>query len=285
MSPSIGGSGRVLADLDGAVAHLQRVVHHQPAEQRLADAGDQLDRLGHHDRADGGAQHAKHTALRAGRHHARRRRLGVEIAVLRAVLGPEHADLALEAEDRTPHVRLAEQHASVVDQVAGGEVVRAVQDQVVPGEDVQGVGRVQPIGVQVDRDQRVDLGDRLLGRDRLALADVGLAMDHLTLQVRLVDDIEVEDAEGADPGGGEVEQRRGPESARPDHQHLGVLQPLLPGHPDVGNDQVARVPLHLLLGQRVGRLDQRGKTHRHSLLSTALSACRDSPPGHGTGVR
>jgi len=36
---------RVLADLDGAVAHLQGVVDHQPADQRLADPGDDLDGL------------------------------------------------------------------------------------------------------------------------------------------------------------------------------------------------------------------------------------------------
>ena len=33
------------------------------------------------DRADAGAQHAEHAALGAARHHARRRRLGVEAAV------------------------------------------------------------------------------------------------------------------------------------------------------------------------------------------------------------
>ena len=103
---------RVLADLDLAVGHLQRVVDHQPADQRLADAGEQLDRLGDLDRADRRAQHAEHAALGAGRDHAGRRRLRVEAAVARAVLGPEHAGLAVEAVDRAPHVRLAEQHAA-----------------------------------------------------------------------------------------------------------------------------------------------------------------------------
>ena len=40
------------------------------------------------------------------------------------------------------------------------------------------------------------------------LADVGHAVDHLALQVGLVDHVEVDDAEGADAGGGQVEQSR-----------------------------------------------------------------------------
>ena len=100
--------------------------------------------------------------------------------------------------------------------------------------------------MQHDLDERVDLLDRLLGADRLRLPDVGLAVDDLALQVGLVDDVEVDDAEGADTGGGEVEQRRRAEAAGTDDEHLGVLQPLLPGHADVGDDQVARVAAHLV---------------------------------------
>jgi len=63
--------------------------------------------------------------------------------------------------------------------------------------------------------------------------------------------------EGADAGRGQVQQRRAAETAGADHQHLGVLQPLLPGHPDLGDDQVPRVPPHLVNRQLVGRFDQR----------------------------
>ena len=42
-----------------------------------------------------------------------------------------------------------------------------------------------------------------------------------------------------------------------DGQDLGVLQPLLPVHADVRDDQVAAVPLHLVLGQFGGRLHER----------------------------
>ena len=67
-----------------------------------------------------------------------------------------------------------------------------------------------------------------------------------------------------DPGRGQVEQGGRAEAAGADDEHLGVLQPLLPGHPDVGDDQVAAVAAYLVDGQLVGRLDQRGQGHGFS---------------------
>jgi hypothetical protein len=115
--------------------------------------------------------------------------------------------------------------------------------------------------VEHDVDQRVDLlhgGLRALG---LGPADVALAVDDLALQVALVDDVEVDDAERADAGGREVHQRRAAEAARADGEHLGVLQALLPVHGDVGDDQVAAVAHDLLAGQLRGRLDERRQRH------------------------
>ena len=191
-----------------------------------------------------------------------RRRLGVEAAVAGPVLGPEDAGLAVEAVDRAPDVRLAEQHAGVVDQVAGGEVVGAVDDQV--------VGR---------RRSRIALSESsrsswwttstygLISPDRVAAPTrpwsgrCRTAVDDLALQVGLVDDVEVDDAERADPGRGEVHQRGRAEAAGADTEHLGVLEPLLPGHRHVGDDQVAGVAADLVDGQLGGGLDQRGQRH------------------------
>src|ERR1022692_886073 len=117
---------RIFPDPHRAVAHLQRVIDHQPSRERVADPDDELDGLIDLDGSDRGAEHAEDAALGTGRHHARRRGLRVEAAVARAVLGPENAGLAVEAVDRSPDVGLAEQHAGVVDQVPGGKVVGAV---------------------------------------------------------------------------------------------------------------------------------------------------------------
>ena len=178
-----------------------------------------------------------------------------------SVARPEHRRLAVEAVDRAPHVGDAQEVRRVVDQVAGREVVGAVDDEVVALEDPEDVVVVEPLRVHHDLDQRVDLGDRLLRRLRLRPADVGLAVDDLALQVRLVDLVELDDADRPDACRGEVHQRRAAEAAGTDHQHLGVLEPLLPGHPDVGDDQVPAVAPHLVDGELGGRLHERGKGH------------------------
>src|ERR1700735_1333221 len=141
------------------VAHLQRVIDHQPADEGVAYPGDDLDRLIDLDGPDRGAQHAEYAALGTRRDHARRRRLGVKAAVARAVLRPEHAGLAVEAVDGSPDVRLAEQHARIVDQVPGGEVVGTVDDEVVLREDLHRVVGVQVLLMQDDVHVRIYFPD------------------------------------------------------------------------------------------------------------------------------
>jgi hypothetical protein len=82
-------------------------------------------------------------------------------------------------------------------------------------------------------------------------------VDDLALQVRRVDLVELDDAERAHAGGGQVEQRRAAQPAGAHDQHLGVLESLLPGHPDVRDDEVAAVALDLFLAELSGRLYER----------------------------
>jgi len=66
-------------------------------------------------------------------------------------------------------------------------------------------------------------------------------VNDLALQVGLVDDVEVDDADGANARGGELQQGGRSQASCADHQHASVLEPLLPVHPEVGDDQVAAV--------------------------------------------
>ena len=84
-------------------------------------------------------QNAQHSAFGAARHQAGRRRLGIQAAIARAALISEHRGLPFEAENRAVDVRLVQQHAGVVHQIAGGEVVGAVDDDVVILEDLERV--------------------------------------------------------------------------------------------------------------------------------------------------
>ena len=77
---------------------------------------------------------------------------------------------------------------------------------------------------------------------RFAESDLGLAepvgrVDDLALQVRVVDDVGIDDAERADACGGEVERRGRAEPAGADQQHARVEQPLLAGLADLGDQE------------------------------------------------
>src|SRR5262249_61278394 len=82
-------------------------------------------------------------------------------------------------------------------------------------------------------------------------------MEDVALQVCLVDDVRVDDAEGADACGGEVERGGGAEPARPDQEGPGLQQLQLAFLADPGDQQVAAVACPLLRGEPPGR-DPRG---------------------------
>src|SRR5579872_7103223 len=90
----------VAADLDLGDPRGQRVVHEQPADQRIALAQDQLDDLGRLQQTHRAGQHAEHAVGAAGGRELGRRRDREQAAVAGAVVGLEHRELALEAEDR-----------------------------------------------------------------------------------------------------------------------------------------------------------------------------------------
>ena len=55
----------------------------------------------------------------------------------------EHRDLAVELEDAAVDDRLVGHHRGVVEQIAGGEVIGSVDDDVVVLDDVEDVVRAQ----------------------------------------------------------------------------------------------------------------------------------------------
>src|SRR4029077_6667080 len=63
------------------------------------------------------------------------------------------------------------------------------------------------------------------------------------------DDVEVDEAEGAHAGGGEVEGQGGAEAAGSDAEDPGGLELLLAFHADLGKEEVARVAGNLFVGQ------------------------------------
>ena len=103
-------------------------------------------------------------------------------------------------------------------------------------------------------DEGIQALEHDLGGVDLELADGRGRVNDLALQVAGVDDVEVDQADGADAGSGEVERERRAESAGADAEDLRGLQLLLALHAHLGQDQVARVARDLFVGE-LGEFD------------------------------
>ena len=182
--------------------HLKRVAHHQATEgvspmpqMSFTASVPMIEPIVAH-------RMPRDTALGAWGHHARRRGFAGTGPVVDAPsvgrIGPEDRHLAAEAVDRAPHVGFSGEDGRVVDEVARGEVVGAVEDEVVLREQLDSVLVAERELMGVHSDQRIDLEHRVARRLRLRDADVGLPVDHLSLQIGLVDDVEVDDADRPD---------------------------------------------------------------------------------------
>src|SRR4029077_1795235 len=103
----------LLAQAQGAERHPQGIEEQQAADERLSDAGEQLDRFGRLNRADHAGQYAEDASFRARRNEMRRRRLRVEASIAWAFQRREDGGLTIEAENRAVDVRFVEEHAGV----------------------------------------------------------------------------------------------------------------------------------------------------------------------------
>jgi hypothetical protein len=125
---------------------------------------------GSHHSGDG----AENSGLRARGHRPRRRRFGKQAAIIRfriavgrALEGAEGGQVAVEGSYSGEDQRPFGQIAGVVDQIARGEIVGAVGDDVVIGDDLDGVLRLEPRGVKTGIDVRVQALDALRRASRL----------------------------------------------------------------------------------------------------------------------
>ncbi len=95
----------------------------------------------------------------------------------------------------------------------------------------------------------IERGELFRGGVELLAADVFGGVDDLALQVAGVDDVEVDQAEGADAGGGEIEGERRAEAAGADAEDARGFELLLALHAHFGQDEVARVAGEVVGGE------------------------------------
>ena len=109
------------------------------------------------------------------------------------------------------------------------------------------------------------------GGRHLGLAEAVDRVDDLALEVRLVDHVEVDDADRADPGGRQVEQAGGAKTAGPDEQDARLEQLGLAADAHLGDQEVAAVALLLRRREGDGRLDGR-PSWRQASMPPAIEA-------------
>ena len=92
---------------------------------------------------------------------------------------------------------------------------------------------------------RADYCSRL----RLELADAVGGVGDLALQVRQLQPVVVDDADGANAGGGEIQRERRAKPAGADHQHAGGLQLCLADAAHVLQQDVPGVAADFVFGE------------------------------------
>src|SRR6476469_789118 len=190
LARSTGRATGVSTQPDGTERHRQCVDQEQPTRERLADTENNLDRFGRLNRPDEPGKHTEHAGLRAARHEPWWRWLREEASVARAVRGREERCLAFKPQDAAVHVRLSEQHACVVREVARLEVVGTVDDHIIPSDDVERVRGTELFIDGFDAHQRVH-GTKSRARGiGFSLTDICRVVQKLSLQVGRVDPIE-----------------------------------------------------------------------------------------------
>src|SRR5262249_6475928 len=188
---------RVTPDADFAEPHGERVVHQQASDQGLPLADDEFNRFGRLDHTNNPGQNSQDTGFTSRRHHTRRGWCEEQAAVARAGMWREDTRLTFKLKNTAVHHRLVSEESSIVYQVARGEVVAAIHDNVIVPKDVHDVVYRQTFIVDAHLDIGIETINRLLGRLGLGYANAVGAVQDLALQVREVHNVGIDNAQRA----------------------------------------------------------------------------------------
>jgi len=147
------------------------------------------------------------------------------------------------------HVRFAQQHARIIDEIARRKVVRSVEHDIVLLHERHRICRREPVRVQVHVYMRIQIVQTVARRLEPGSPHVARAMQDLSLQVGDVNPVVVDQPDRPHTGGGEIERRWRPESTGPDDEHTGGLEPLLSLDADIGQGQMPCIAVSLVGGE------------------------------------
>ena len=234
---------------DPSNIHGQRIHGEHAPHQRLPHAGNQLHGFGGFQTADHTDHRAQHAGFLAGRNLTGGGHVAEDAAVAGAFAGNDGHHLTGESDHAGMDVRLAGQHAGVIDEEFCGEVVGGIDHQIVRFDEAGDVARVDELVVGINRHIRVERADGCGRGFHFGRSDTCGGMDDLALQIAHIHHIAVHQSDMADAGRRQIQGGRRTKPARSDDEHAGGQQPLLPFDAHALQNQMARVPLHLFISQ------------------------------------
>ena len=172
--------------------------------------------------------------------------------VARAAIQIENADLTFELVNRAEYDRNAMQCASVIDQVTGLVIVRAIDDQIVTFDFFPNVRSLELFFFGDKVNVSVDVLDLVFGGCDFGALEVACAMNDLALQVFKRDFVKVDDLDGADACCSEVLDYRRTESACAYDDHFCGLDALLSLDADIAEHQVLAKAFNFRIVKRNG---------------------------------
>src|SRR5439155_9035200 len=204
---------------------LERIKVEQASDERFADAHNQFDRLDCLQHADNSRQNTEHSRLRAIRHAIWRRRLWKQAPVAwPAQVRREHCGLPLKTKDRTVDVRFACKNTDVIGQISRRKIIRAVHDHVVLRDKLWCVFARETALMQSDVDLRIDVTQAVARRLQFAAADVLCSVENLSLQIRKIDIVKIDEADRADASRRKIQSSRRSQTACTDAQNTRRFQ-------------------------------------------------------------
>jgi len=267
-------------DPDPSPFKLRAIEQVQLAGLVVADAYDRVDRQQRREAADRAGQRAEDSKFSAIVAIVRIEGVADETAV--AGLRAEEPNLSLELDGRGRDQRYASSHACVADSEPSGEIVAAVDDQIMATEQATRVVTSDPLldgprlneSIQTPDEGRRELG---LGLSRVTFAEQGLAM-----KVRDLDDIRIDHRHSANATAGKRGDHRAADPTGADHRDIRCLQLALSDSADVGQHDMSRVPIQLLVGE--GHCPVEPKPPAPRVVSPSVSTSRKAALVTGAGT-
>ena len=202
----------------------------------------------------------------------------IELAVRAALMRADRGQRAVELAECRRDQRFAGEEAGIGHQIAGFEIVGAVEHEIVAADQRHHIVGIEPHGMRLEMHMRIERVNLIGGAVDLAPADIGRGVDDLALQIGQRHDVVIDHAERADAGRRQIHQHRRAEAAGADHQHGGLLQRRLAGAADVAQHDMAGVAFEFV-GRQHGRVTSIVR-HNYQILMvrSALAPSRTMRP-------